>query len=239
MMNHKGSYISLSAFLSAGGAAGGCAITYKLAGYDAALSFLWFASFIVAALLTTQTILAVKSGGRAMYLVLFNISFILGLVWFMLCLILPIFWVPQIDISAKFFLSLVSVALCCANLFKGIGLFNSKWTQVGAELLSRHYDQKSRAIAWEKLAAALRMSVAIYIPGVSAKLNSVISIAIVVSMLVGLSLRNAFPIFSLFAWGIPIIIAVALVMQMIGFGIGQFSKVTALEKRDGNIIRPV
>lgn len=239
MLNHKISNISLSLFLSLGGVAGGCAITYKLAGYEAALSFLWFGALVVAALLIGQTILAIKSEGRTTYLVLFNISFILGLVWFMLCLILPMFWVPGIGLTAKWCLSLAALGLCSVNVSRGVMLFRSRWTQVGAELLSRFYDRKRKAIEWQKLVAALRMSVSIYIPGVPDKVNPFISVAIVFSMIAGLTLRNVFPLFSLFAWGIPIVIVVSLVMQMIGFALGQLMEVAALEKKDGNMIRPL
>jgi hypothetical protein len=239
MLNHRSSNILLSLFLSAGGAAGGCAITYKLAGYDAALSFLRAGVLVVLALLAAQAILSIKSETRATYLVLFNIAFILGLVWFMSCLILPMFWVPAVDMSAKGLLALASVGLCSVNVYKGVALFKLKWTQVGGELLSRFYDKKRNSIEWQALVAELRMSVSIYIPGVSDKLNPFISVAIVISMLAGLSLRNAFPLFSLFAWGIQIIIVISLVMQMIGFAVGQFLEIAALEKKDGIAIVPV
>lgn len=239
MLKHKFSLISLSVFLSAAGAAGGCAITYKLAGYDAALSLVLFGVSIVAALLAIQTILAIKSEKRITYLILFNITFILGMVWFMLCLILPIFWISSIGTSAKFFLSLATVGLCSVNVSRGIEIFKSRWAKVGAGLLSRFYDRKHMVIDWDKVLAALRMSVSIYIPGVSSRLNPVISVTIVAAMITGLSLRNVFPLFSFFAWGIPIVIVVSLVMQMIGSAIGQFLEVTAIEKRDGNVIRPL
>lgn len=239
MLNHRLSNISLSAFLSAGGTAGGYAITYKLAGYDAAQSFLVFCAFALATLLIVQAILGIKSEARAVYLVLFNICFILGVVWFVLCLILPMFWIPTINISAKLFLSVASVVLCSVNISKGVELFKQRWNRVGVELLSRHYDQKHSVIEWSDLVGGLRMAVSIYIPGVPEKLNSIISVAVVLSMIVGLSLRNAFPLFSLFAWGIPIVIVASLIMQMIGFGIGQLLVLTALEKKDRNIIRPL
>lgn len=239
MLNHRVSNISLSAFMSAGGTAGGYAITYKLAGYDGAQSFLCFCAYTLATLLTVQAILGIKSAVRAVYLVLFNICFILGIVWFMLCLILPMFWIPTIDMSAKLLLSVASVILCSVNISKGVELFKLRWNRVGAELLSRYYDQKHSVIEWSDMVGGLRMAVSIYIPGVPEKLNSIISVAVVLSMIVGLSLRNAFPLFSLFAWGIPIVIVVSLVVQMIGFGIGQLLVLTALEKKDRNIIRPL
>lgn len=239
MLKHKASLISLSAFLSAGGAAGGCAITYKLAGYDAALSFFLFGASIVVILLAIQVTLAIKSEWRTAYLVLFNISFILGLVWFMLCLILPMFWIPAIGVSAKCFLSFASLGLCSINVLKGIDVFKSRWAQVGAELLSKFYDRKREIIDWEAIVAKLRMSVSIYIPGIPIKWTPFISVAVVISMLGGLSLRNLFPIFSFFAWGVPMVIVVSLIMQMIGSSIGQFLEVTALEKKDGNVIRPL
>lgn len=191
------------------------------------------------ALLAMQMILAVMSSARATYLVLFNISFSFGLIWFMLCLILPIFWVSEVDLSAKCILLLASVGLCHVNVLKGVDLFNLRWAMVGTDLLSRYYDRKRSAIEWSSVVGALRVSVSIYIPGVPEKLNTFISVAIVVSMLAGLSLRNLFPLFSLFAWGIPIVIVVSLIMQMIGLTIGQLIALTSLEKKEERIIRPL
>lgn len=239
MLKHKVSLISLSAFLSVGGTAGGCAITYKMAGYDAVLSFFMFGASIVVALLAMQMILAIKSEKRTAYLVLFNMTFILGLVWFMLCLILPMFWLPSIGASAKLSLFLASLGFCLVNISRGLEMFKSRWAQVGVELLSKFYDRKRKAIDWEAVVAKLRMSSSIYIPGVPSKLNHLISVAIIISMVAGLSLRNAFPLFSFFAWGVPMVIVVSLVMQMIGAAIGQFLEVTALERKDGDVIRPM
>lgn len=239
MLKHKISLISLSAFLSAGGAAGGCAMTYKLVGSGAATSFFLFGASVVIALLAIQLILAIKSEKRTAYLVLFNITFILGLVWFMLCLILPMFWMSTIGWFAKLFLSLALVGLCSVNLSRGVDVFKIRWAQVGVELLCKFYDRKRKVIDWESIVATLRMSVSIYIPGLPSKMNPFISVAIVLSMLTGLSLRNAFPLFSFFAWGVPTVILVSLVMQMIGSAIGQYLEVTALEKKDGDVIRPL
>lgn len=238
-MSRRASHILLSVFLSASGSAGGYALTYKLAGNDASLSFLCLGASVVAALLGMQIVLAKMSSARATYLVLFNISFSFGLVWFMLCLILPMFWVSAVDPSVKYILLLASIGLCYVNVSKGIELFNLRWAQVGTELLSRYYDRTRSAIEWGSVVGALRVSVSIYIPGVSEKLSSFISVALVMSMLAGLSLRKVFPIFSLFAWGIPLVIVVSLVMQMIGLTIGQLLTLTALEKKAKNIIRPL
>lgn len=163
MLNLRVANISLSVFLSVSGAAGGIAITYNLAGGDAAVSYLYFSALIVATILTMQTILAIKSRVRATYLVLFNICFVLSIVWFMLCAILPMFWVPEIDIYAKIILSFAAIKICSANISKGMKLFGLRWTQAGAGLLSRYYNHRNSAIEWEALMGALRMAVSIYI----------------------------------------------------------------------------
>ena len=238
MRNHHFSNISLSTFMCVGGVAGGAALTNKLGGSDAALSFVKFGTCMMLALLTIQVIFAIKSQSRALYLIVFNIAFASGIVCFLLCLILPIFWIPTIDASIKIFLSIISVGLWSINVLKGVKIFDLKWASAGQELLARFYRRKEGEIDWDGLSGALRMSVSVYLPGVSQKLNSVLSFLIAVSMLAGLALRNVFPIYSVFSWGIPIIIVISIFAQMMGFGVAQFLKIGALEREQGVFIRP-
>jgi hypothetical protein len=238
MPNNPRSYISLSTFMCAGGVAGGGALTHKLAGADAAILFLKFGAFMVLALLAVQIMLTMKSQKRAIYLVLFNMAFVLGIIGFMLCLLLPLFWIPVIGFLPKLLSILVSIWLWVANLYKGIKIFESRWSSIGAKLLSRYYKREQGEIDWSGLLGEMKMSVSIYIPGVSKKFIPLMSMFIAVSMLAGLSLRNVFPKFSAFAWGVPVIVVISLIVQMIGFGVAQFMTLNALERENGAPIRP-
>ena len=221
------------------GVAGGGAITHNLEGFSAALSFVKFGTCMVFALLMAQLIFSLKSQKRAIYLIFFNISFIFGIVVFMSCLILPLFWVSAIGLNVKFSFFLVSAGLWISNVKHGVKIFNHKWENVGGKLLLRYYRERKGEIDWNGIIGSLKMSIAIYIPGIPQVLNPPISILIVISMLAGLSLRNVSPEISLFAWGIPIIIVVSLVTQMVGIGIAQLMKLNALEKEAGTQIKPI
>jgi hypothetical protein len=60
----------------------------------------------------------------------------------------------------------------------------------------------------------------------------------ILSMLLGLNLRNAFPIFSVLAWGIPASIIISTLVQMMGLGVAQVVRLAELEKKIGKHIRP-
>lgn len=190
------------------------------------------------ALLTSQLILARMGQKRVAHLILYNIAFIFAIVGFLLCLILPLLWVPSIGLEVKLLLSLMSLVLWYSNVSKGIEIMELKWDETAKKSLFRFYSKHEGAINWTGLLKSLKLSVVVYIPGVPKSFDAAISILVVAFMLAGLSLRNTFPIFSVFAWGIPMIVAISTIMQMIGFGVAQFMKLTALEKQDGVIIRP-
>lgn len=238
MVNSRTSYIYMSAFLGAGGGAGGWAITDQLAGHDAALSFLKFGAAVVLGLLALQVILLFKGKNRALYLVMFNIAFALALAWFMSCLILPVLWVRSIDELTRLLLGVLAVALYCSNIMKGVQIFKLRWAAVGDELLKKFYDQRGHSIDWDGLVRGLKMSVSIYIPGFPRKLLPVLYVLLVVSMLIGLSLRKIYPMFSTFAWGIPAAVVVSFFMQMIGLAVGQFLELKKMEKKGNILIRP-
>lgn len=239
MSNKLFPYVYLSTFMCVAGVAGGWAITHKLAGGGAALSFLKFGACMVLALLSAQLILSMKGQRRAIYLILFNMAFIAGVVVFLSCLILPLLWVPAISFKVKSSFLLISAALWICNVKQGIKIFDGKWKDVGGKLLLRYYRKGESQVNWNGIIGSLKMSITIYMPGVPEILNPIISIFIVVSMLAGLSLRNVFPEASLFAWGIPIVIVISLVMQMVGSGIAQILKLNDLEKESGTRIRPI
>lgn len=232
-------FLYYAAFLSIGGTAGGWALTSQLAGSQAALSFLYLGVLVVSILLMIIIILYRKSGARIIHLILYNISMFAALVWFLSCLILPIFWMNSIDIGRKSGMLLLSLYLYGANVAKGIQVFNDKWQCVGKKLMSRYYDRKKELIDWNGVAKSLKLSVTLYVPGVSERLIPVIYVISTASMFLGLSFQRAFPVFSVFAWGIPLILVNSIFMQMIGFGVAQFLKMSALEKEDGIAIRPI
>lgn len=228
----------MSLFLASGGTIGGWALTGKLAGEEAALSFLQVGVVAVLTISIAQFLFFSLGKKRLIYCVLFNITFGFGIVWFLMCLLLPVFWVQTIGTTEKSILALFLVMLCSANACKASTQFKSKWREVAEGALARHYNVKDNSMDWPKVLAPMRLTPALYIPGVPERMNPVISIAIIVSMVTGLSLRNSFPIFSLYAWGIPSCLAISLFIQASGLGVAQIITLAELEKKYGKPIRP-
>jgi hypothetical protein len=238
MTNLTFQHIWMSLFLTSGGTAGGWALTGKLAGHEAALSFLQVGSMAVLVIFSIQVIFFSLGKTRLIYRVVSTIAFGCGFVWFMLCLFLPILWIPSIGFTEKFVLFLLLVVLSIVNVSKASAQFDARWRQEGEKALVRYYNRKDNTIDWPKVLAPMRFSVALYIPGFSERTTPFVSIAIILSMLSGLSLRNAFPIFSVYAWGVPSCLVISMFAQVIGLGLAQLIKLVALEKRFGELIRP-
>lgn len=238
MSNISSEHIWISFFLTSFGTIGGWALTDKLAGDAAAISFLQIGTAAVLAMSMAQFLFFRLGKDRLIYYVMFGIAFGCSFIWFLLCLLLPALWIKSIGIPEKYLLFTFLVVICIANAVKGKKQFESKWSESGEGGLCRHYNPKDNSINWPQLLASMKFSIELYIPGVPRKMNPFISVALVVSMLTGLSLRNSFPIFSLFAWGIPSCMGISMFLQVIGLGIAQITKLIALEKKYGEHIRP-
>lgn len=217
---------------------GGWALTGKLAG-DAAASAFFRAGLLVLLMMTAAQFAFFLLGRKRMiYRVVFHIAYGCGLVWFMLCLLLPVLWVETISPTAKFLLFLFLVAISIANGIRAGMQFKKKWESQGEGELQRNYDRKENAIDWPKVLAPMGFSMKLYIPGIPEAMSPFVSLAIVLGMLAGLSLRNVFPTFSLFAWGIPSCLVISMFAQLFGLAIAQIGKLMALEKRFGGPIKP-
>lgn len=175
---------------------------------------------------------------RMIYRVVFCIVYGCGFVWFMLCLLLPVLWVDTISSIAKLLLFSFLVVICIANGIKAGVQFKMKWKIQGESRLQQNYDEKENTINWPKVLAPMNFSIELYIPGMPRAMNPLISPAIILSMLTGLSLRNVFPTFSLFAWGIPSCLIISMFAQLFGLAIAQIGQLVIVEKRFGRPIKP-
>ena len=238
MSTRSPTFLLCAAILSVGGAAGGWTITSQLAGSSAGLSFLQFGGFVALMIFAVLTVLYKKAARRVIYLILFNIALFVDIVWFASCVFLPIFWMQSIDIGVKIGTFLFAAGLYWKNIVKGMRGFERKWMSVEQDLMRRYYDRKNQVLDWDGVARSLKLVVSLYIPGMPEKLNPIIYVASIGSMLLGFSLRNVFPIYSVFAWGIPVIIINSIFLQMIGFGISQIYMLSAMEKKESVELRP-
>jgi len=231
-------HILLSLAFTSGGTVGGWALTAKLAGDSAALSFFKVGVIAVILMSAAQLFFFLLGKNRLIYQLVFGIAFGCGLVWFMLCLVLPMLWVETVSAIAKLLLFFFLAMVCIANGLKAGAQFREKWRNQGESILVRIYNPKENTVDWQQVLAPMRLSIELYIPRVPKSTNPFISVAIILGMLTGLSLRNVFPTFSLFAWGVPSCVVMSMFAQIFGLGVAQIKKLVELEKRFGKPIKP-
>lgn len=238
MNNLSYEHIILCFLFAAGGTVGGWALTGTFAGEDAALSFFCIGTVVVLMMSAAQFVLYSLGRRRLIYRLVLNIVFACGVVWFMLCLLLPLLWVPSVSVAEKIILFSFFSALCASNIIRAGKQFREKWGAEAEHALAKNHNIKKCTLDWPKVLATMKFSLRLYVPGVPESLSPLIALLMLVSMIAGLSFRNVFPSFSLFAWGIPTCLVISIFMQMIGLGIAQIVKLLALEKRYGAPIGP-
>jgi hypothetical protein len=238
MTNVSYKTIFLSFFLASGGTIGGWALTDKLAGDQAGYSFLYVGTSTVMGMIALQTIFYLLSKNRLLYHLLFGVALGFSIMWFLLCLFLPLFWVNAIGVYVKLLMFIGLFFLCVCNASKAFRQFRRKWKKSGEGAFAQHYKGNANSIDWGKVTRKMKLSTSLYIPGIPERATPIIPVLIILSMLLGLDLRNGFPIFSIFAWGIPASIIISIFVQMIGIGLAQALKIWEIEKRIGKTIRP-
>ena len=206
----------------------GWAIASKLAGPPAGAEFLKISAIGTSILFLVQAILYFWAKQRLVRQLIFASMAGLSLIWFMLCLILPIFWMQAIVGVVKIGLVIFSSVSFLGNFWFGIYRFNESWSENDPDI-NQYFDARSNTLDWDEIIKSLRLSVSMFIPGVPAWLEPVLSVLMVLLMLLGLNLRNIFPIFSVFVWGIPCIVVSATIFQMLALNVAQARKVFQLE----------
>lgn len=225
--------VFLSFALMCMGTASGWAITRGLSGDIAANGFLGVALPLVAAVVLVQAALYLYSKDRLYRRLLFIAAFGLCLVWFMLCLLLPLLWMDEIGVFVRGALVILILVLAAGNIVKSFAVFKEKWEQKGQRAFELAFDGNANAVNWEKVAEPLDLSGELCIPGVPKMFKTAIGILIVPAMIAGFSLRDIFPVFSAFAWGIPSAILAGLFFQLVGYSLAKAAVVMNLEKKLG------
>lgn len=210
----------------------GWAIAYKMAGDVAGKSFLYFSAIVTITIFIVQLSVFGATRGRLVGQLLLRAFTGFSLVWFMLSLVLPVLWMQQISISAKGALLIISSILFGCNVIVGFRHFEKRWAEKSLTV-EKFVNKKDMTIDWHKISKSLHLSVSVRIPGMPLWTEPILYIAIILSMIAGLNLRKVFPVFSVFAWGIPCVIASSAIIQMIAINFAQAYKLVDLEKKMG------
>jgi hypothetical protein len=230
------SLLFMSLFLMCAGTLSGWAVVDTLAGHPAGVSFLRFGLIIFFIVCAMQVFLFVMAPTRLFYQLIFSSSLLVSLTWMMMCLIMPIYWMPAISQSVRAGIFLLAFWLFACNGFKGSGQFKKRWGEKNPAA-KEYYDSKQSTLDWDEITKSLSVSITVHIPGVSQRIMPFLFIPIILSMILGLNFRKVYPTASVFAWGIPCIIFSSSLIQMISFGIAQAFKILEIEDQVGARIR--
>lgn len=151
---------------------------------------------------------------------------------------LPLFWVDTIGLAVKGAVCSGWLSLSVCNFARGFRQFESKWTEEGQIAFDRNFDPKTSAIDWPLVLKRLGLKMEIYLPGLPRQVTPYVSALILVFILAGLSLRNSFPVFSLFARAVPMLILASWCLQIVGAGVAQSLRIKDIERSKGiNILQ--
>jgi len=223
----------LSLFILIIATLGGTAITSKLGANGEAGSYFRFSALVAMAIMVCQSVIYTLSGNSVFLKILYRASMCLPIIWGFLCIILPVLWIHTIDVSIKYFLCLLFFYLSAGNFKYGTRLLHEKWEKDGEQRFEQLLMPRNNRIDWAEMSKFMAVPHDLYIPGVPQTWTPVVGTCLIISMLAGLNLRSIFPIFSIFAWGIPAIITTSFVFQLGGYIIMQAVKIKAIEAKRG------
>lgn len=222
----------ISLFFLCAGSAIGWAIVRKLSGEQASSQFLRLSFTVAAIIYFAQVILFFMSRQRLFLQITFTAAFGISLFWFMLSFSLPIFWIEEVGRISRISIFSLSVILFAVRAHEGLSYFESKWRQ-NKTFVGKYYNSNTQILDWEKFVSSFGLSFSLFPRGVPVWVDRVLTVLLVISMLVGLNLRKVYPILSIFAWGIPCIVASAALIQITAVNVMQALKVMELEKTMG------
>lgn len=219
----------LSLFVLTIGTAGGAGITWKLAGSAKASEFFYYGLTVQVVVFILQLSFYGKARRELSFQLYYLASCSLTMVWTMLALSLPIFWLDSVEFKFKLVMLFISLILFLANFTYAIDHIKKRWIDVGAKKFETLKKSSKTSISWNEIAVSMNITPVIYVPAMPQSWSPFLGAGLVISMVAGLNLRVAYPIFAIFATGIPCIIGASFFMQISGYYVKQAGIVKSIE----------
>lgn len=224
-------FISLSLLIIS--AMGGAALTWKIAGSTQGVSFLYF-GLVVGSVVFFIQLAAYWKGKNELFFQLFYLGMLgLTITWFLLCMLFPIFWINKISFFIKFILAFIFLFIACLNVSHGLRQFDRKWNLLGESEFERLFNKVENTIKYEELESLMRIKHELFVPGIPSSWSGAVGGCAVLFIIAGLNLRNIYPVFSVFAWGIPSIITASFFLQISGVKFAQAYQINVKQKVRG------
>jgi len=238
MIHPKFELLLISAFISTFAAAGGWAMTSKVAGHAAGNACFVILMAMALPVLALQLLLSHASPTRLIYTIAYQATVACTFTLFLCALLFPAYWIPAVDLGPKIAVSLFVVLLSCWSFGRGLRAFRATWAARGDALLAKHCRDGVNATAWSKLMLALNPSDGRLLPGLNDLGSALVAIVAFLSWMLGNALKTTFPTASLYAW-IPFpALFIAYFIGAAGIRVGEILKLRAIEAATGTRILP-
>jgi hypothetical protein len=201
--------------------------------------FLYTGFAIALAVTAVDTWLHRKGSTRALHRLLSRGTIVFLLMWFMSCLLLPLFWIDEVDGRTKLAAIGLLSWLCGANAIRGFRQFRAAWASRGAAALAEHYQEEHGTIEWDWTVDALRIEPTIYVPLMN---RFTIPLAVVSGLggfMFGPSLVYSYPVVAALGWTFAMSVFIAYFVQLLGSGAAQALTLAHLEWTAGRPLAPM
>ena len=176
---------------------------------------------------------------RALYRLLSRATIVLLLVAFISCLLLPLFWIEEVDLRTRLMALGLMSWLCGANAVRGFRQFQAVWAARGAAALAEHYQEAEGTIEWDWIVEALRIELTIYVPLMNRFTIPLAAVAGIGGFMVAPTLVYSYPVAAPLAWTFAISFLISWFFQLFGSGAAQALTLVRLEREAGRPLAPM
>jgi len=238
MIHPKFELLLMSGFISTFAAAGGWAMTSKVAGHAAGTACFFVLMAMALPVLALQLLLSHASPKRLIYTIAYHATIACTFTLFSCALLFPAYWIPAVAPGPKIAVSLFIVLLSCWSFGRGLHAFRAVWAARGDALLAKHCRDGVDATAWSKLMLALNPAGGRLLPGLNDLGSALAAIAVFLSWMLGNALKTTFPTASLYAWAPFPAFLIAYFIGAAGIRVGEMMKLREIEAATGTRILP-
>jgi hypothetical protein len=201
--------------------------------------FLYTSFALALAMTLVDTWLHWKGRTRALYRLLARGPVTLLFLWFVSCLLLPLFWIEEVDAGTKLVALGLMSWLCGANAIRGFRQFRAAWAGRGAAVLAEYYREADGTIEWDWVVEALRIESTMYMPLMNRFTIPLAVIAGLGGFMFAPSLVYSYPVAAPLAWTFAVSLFMSYFFQLLGSGAAQALTLLHLEQAAGRPLAPL
>lgn len=201
--------------------------------------FLYTGFALALALTVADTWLHRMGRARALCRLLTRTTFVALLIWFISCLLLPLFWIEEVEVRTNVIALCLMSWLCGANAIRGFRQFRTAWTARGAAALAEHYQEAQGTIEWDWIVEALRIELTMYVPLMNRFTLPLIVVAALAGFMVAPAMVYSYPVAAPLAWAFAISVLISWFFQLLGSVAAQASVLRRIERAAGRPLAPM